>query len=36
VRVFGGNTADPAAFTQAVSAVRVKFGISQAVMVRTG
>jgi hypothetical protein len=33
VRVFAGNTADPAAFTQAVTAVRDKFGITEAVMV---
>ncbi len=33
VRVFAGNTADPAAFTQAVTAVREKFGITEAVMV---
>jgi hypothetical protein len=33
VRVFAGNTADPAAFTAAVEAVREKFGITRAVMV---
>jgi hypothetical protein len=33
VRVFAGNTADPAAFTQAVTAVRDTFGITRAVMV---
>jgi len=33
VRVLAGNTADPAAFTQAVEAVRGKFGITEAVMV---
>jgi len=33
VRVFEGNTADPAAFTQAVEIVRGKFGISELVMV---
>jgi hypothetical protein len=33
IRVFAGNTADPAAFTAAVEAVREKFGITRAVMV---
>ncbi len=33
VRVFPGNTADPAAFTAAVEAVRDTFGITEAVMV---
>jgi hypothetical protein len=33
VRVFAGNTADPATFTAAVEAIREKFGITQAVMV---
>ena len=33
VRVFAGNTADPAAFTEAVKVVREKFGLSQMVMV---
>jgi hypothetical protein len=33
VRVLAGNTADPAAFTQAVTAVREKFAITEAVMV---
>jgi len=33
VRVFAGNTADPAAFTEAVTAVREKFGITGIVMV---
>jgi hypothetical protein len=33
VRVFAGNTADPAAFTQIVQAVRDTFGIADAVLV---
>jgi hypothetical protein len=33
VRVFEGNTADPAAFTEAVDTVRTKFGLQQMVMV---
>jgi Transposase DDE domain len=33
IRVFAGNTADPAAFTQAVERVRGKFGIRELVMV---
>jgi DDE family transposase len=33
IRVFAGNTADPAAFTQVVEAVRGKFGLSELVMV---
>jgi hypothetical protein len=33
VRVFKGNTADPAAFTQAVEAVRGSFGLDELVMV---
>jgi hypothetical protein len=33
VRVFAGNTADPSAFTEAVSVVRDKFGLTQLVMV---
>jgi hypothetical protein len=33
VRVFAGNTGDPKAFTEAVTVVREKFGISEAVMV---
>ena len=33
VRVFPGNTGDPAAFTQIVTVVREKFGLAQMVMV---
>jgi hypothetical protein len=33
IRVFPGNTADPAAFTEAVAVVREKFGCKQMVMV---
>ena len=33
VRVFAGNTADPAAFVQAVTVVRDKFGLADLVMV---
>jgi hypothetical protein len=33
IRVFAGNTADPAAFIQAVQVIRGKFGLSQMVMV---
>jgi hypothetical protein len=33
VRVFPGNTGDPATFTEAVAVVREKFGITEAVMV---
>jgi DDE family transposase len=33
VRVFAGNTGDPTTFTKAVTAVRDKFGITEAVMV---
>jgi len=33
VRVFAGNTADPAAFIEAVSVVRDKFGLTELVMV---
>jgi Transposase DDE domain len=33
VRVFAGNTGDPTAFTEAVTVVREKFGITEAVMV---
>src|SRR5215471_15563829 len=33
VRVFAGNTGDPVAFTEAVTVVRDKFGITEAVMV---
>ena len=33
VRVFPGNTADPAAFVQAVEIVRAKFGLTELVMV---
>ena len=33
VRVFAGNTADPAAFVEAVEVVREKFGLRQLVMV---
>jgi Transposase DDE domain len=33
VRVFPGNTADPAAFIEAVEVVRTKFGLSELVMV---
>jgi hypothetical protein len=33
VRVFAGNTGDPTTFTEAVEAVRDKFGITEAVMV---
>src|SRR5215470_8071528 len=33
VRVFPGNTGDPATFTEAVTVVREKFGITDAVMV---
>ena len=33
VRVFPGNTGDPAAFTQIVTVVREKFGLAQIVMV---
>jgi hypothetical protein len=33
VRVFGGSTADPAAFTQIVTVVRDKFGLTKTVMV---
>src|SRR6266571_1962573 len=33
VRVFPGNTADPASFTEAVTVVREKFGLEQMVMV---
>src|SRR5215472_11097823 len=33
VRVFAGNTGDPKAFTEAVTVVRDKFGITEAVMV---
>src|SRR5215467_5015169 len=33
VRVFPGNTGDPATFTEAVTVVREKFGITEAVMV---
>jgi hypothetical protein len=33
VRVFAGNTGDPTTFTEAVEAVREKFGITEAVMV---
>jgi hypothetical protein len=33
VRVFPGNTGDPAAFTQIVTAVREKFGLAEMVMV---
>src|SRR5271170_1802491 len=33
VRVFPGNTGDPAAFTQIVGVVRDKFGLAQMVMV---
>jgi hypothetical protein len=33
VRVFAGNTGDPTSFTEAVTVVREKFGISEAVMV---
>src|SRR5215467_2254271 len=33
VRVFAGNTGDPTTFAEAVTAVRVKFGITDAVMV---
>ncbi|HEY2306097.1 MAG TPA: IS1634 family transposase [Streptosporangiaceae bacterium] len=33
VRVFGGNTGDPAAFTQIVDVVREKFGLATMVMV---
>jgi hypothetical protein len=33
VRVFAGNTGDPATFTEAVTVVREKFGITEAVMV---
>src|SRR5580704_4096331 len=33
VRVFPGNTGDPAAFTQIVAVVREKFGLAQMVMV---
>jgi hypothetical protein len=33
IRVFPGNTADPAAFTEAVAVVRAKFGLKQTVMV---
>jgi len=33
VRVFGGNTGDPAAFTQIVTAIREKFGLEKMVMV---
>jgi hypothetical protein len=33
VRVFPGNTGDPATFTEAVEVVREKFGITEAVMV---
>src|SRR5712691_8116796 len=33
VRVFGGGTADPAAFTEIVQVVRTKFGLGQLVMV---
>jgi DDE family transposase len=33
VRVFAGNTGDPTTFTEAVTVVREKFGITEAVMV---
>jgi hypothetical protein len=33
VRVFGGNTGDPAAFTQIVAVLREKFGLARMVMV---
>jgi len=33
IRVFAGNTADPAAFTEAVDTVRGKFGVDDLVMV---
>jgi hypothetical protein len=33
IRVFAGNTADPAAFIQAVEVVRAKFGLNDLVMV---
>jgi hypothetical protein len=33
IRVFSGNTADPAAFTEAVEVVRGKFGLGELVMV---
>jgi len=33
IRVFAGNTADPAAFTAAVDVIRGKFGISELVLV---
>jgi hypothetical protein len=33
VRVFGGNTGDPAAFTEIVKVVRKKFGLAKMVMV---
>ena len=33
IRVFPGNTADPAAFTEAVEAVRGRFGLNELVMV---
>jgi transposase len=33
VRVFSGNTADPKAFPDAVSAVRGTFGLQQVIMV---
>ncbi len=33
MRVFGGNTGDPAAFTEIVKVVREKFGLARMVMV---
>ncbi len=36
VRVFPGNTGDPAAFTQIVQVVRDKFALAKMVMVATG